>query len=56
MTMAVATGGELFIESTEPKHLSATIDIVKKTGAVIKINKNSLYIDAPAKNKCYWKK
>ena len=40
MTMAVATGGELFIESTEPKHLSATIDIVKKTGAVIKINKN----------------
>ena len=49
MTMAVATGGELFIESTEPKHLSATIDIVKKTGAVIKINKNSLYIDAPEK-------
>ena len=39
MTMAVATGGELFIESTEPKHLSATIDIVKKTGAVIKINR-----------------
>lgn len=49
MSMAVATGGELFIESTEPKHLSATIDIVKKTGAVVKINKNSLYIDAPEK-------
>ena len=40
---------KLVIESTEPKHLSATIDIVKKTGAVIKINKNSLYIDAPEK-------
>ena len=49
MSMAVATGGELFIENTEPKHLSATIDIVKKTGAVVKINKNSLYIDAPEK-------
>ena len=49
MTMAVATGGELFIENTEPKHLSSTIDIVKKTGAVVKINKNSLYIDAPEK-------
>lgn len=49
MTMAVATGGELFIEDTEPKHLSSTIDIVKKTGAVVKINKNSLYIDAPEK-------
>lgn len=49
MAMAVATGGELFIESTEPKYLSATIDIVKKTGAIVKVNKKSIYIDAPKK-------
>ena len=49
MAMAVATGGELFIEGTEPKYLSATIDIVKKTGAIVKVNKKSIYIDAPKK-------
>lgn len=49
MAMAVATGGELFIENTQPEFLTATTDVIRKTGAVVKTGNKSIYIDAPEK-------
>lgn len=47
--VAAITGGELFITHAKPKELTAVLSLLMGMGCIIKVEPNSIYIDAPSK-------